>query len=180
MQLTTHAKSFEISEKLMGIITRKLEKIQTYFEDTATCTIVCLRRGKVEKIEITINQRGQIFRAEAASGNMFVNIDVALAKIEKQIIKHRDKLRTILRDESRENKKFAFYTKSPKFFASEIVKNKSFSIDKLSQEEAEIALDTSDHNFYVYANANTGKVNIIYRRTDGNLGIIEVANSKTV
>jgi len=178
MQLTTHAKNFNISEKLLGIITKKLDKVSKYFDENTTCTVVCSRIGKTEKMEITIAQKGRIFRAEATSGNMYVNIDLALAKIEKQIIKHREKLRDVLKGDGLDDKKFAFYTKAPKVAQAEIMKQKSFPIEKLSVEEAEIALDTSDHSFYVYAHAQSGKVNIMYRRTDGHVGIIEVANSK--
>jgi len=176
MQLTTHAKNFNISDKLMGIIAKKLEKVGKYFDENTTCTVVCTRIGKTEKMEITISQKSHIFRAEATSSNMYVNIDLALAKIEKQIIKYREKLRDVIKDA--DDKKFAFYTKAPKVAQAEIMKQKTFTIEKLSVEEAEIALDTSDHSFYVYANVQNGKVNIMYRRTDGHVGIIEVGNSK--
>lgn len=178
MQLTTHAKNFTISEKLLGIITKKLEKVGKYFEDGTPCTVVCSRIGKTEKMEVTITQKGHLFRAEAISGNMYVNVDLVLAKIERQIIKHREKLRDVLRGDGLDDKQFAFYTKPPKVAQAEIMKQKTFAIEKLSVEEAEIALDTSDHAFYIYANVQNGKVNVMYRRADGHIGIIEVTNSK--
>lgn len=178
MQLTTHAKNFTISDKLLGIITKKLEKVGSYFEEGTACTVVCSRTGKTEKMEVTISQKRRLFRAEAISGNMYVNIDLVLAKIEKQIIKHREKLRDVLRSDNLDNKKFAFYTKAPKVLQSEIMKQKSFAVEKLSVDEAEIALDTSDHSFYIYANAQNDKVCVMYRRADGHIGIIEVSNSK--
>jgi len=180
MQLTTHAKNFTISEKLLGIITKKLEKVGKYFDESTACTVVCTRIGKTEKMEITISQKGHMFRAEATSGNMYVNIDLALAKIEKQIIKHREKLRDVLKSDGLDDKKYAFYTKQPKVAQAEIMKQKTFSIEKMTVEEAEIALDTSDHSFYVYASAQNGKVCVMYRRTDGHVGILEVGNSKIV
>jgi putative sigma-54 modulation protein len=179
MQLTTHAKNFTISNKLIGIISKKLEKFQVYFDDATSVTIVCSRIGKTEKMEITINQKGRLFRAEASSNNMFSNIDLALAKIEKQIIKHRDKLRTVIKNEAKKRKKFAFYTRIPNVAPAEIMRQKSFTIEKLSVEEAEIAMDTSDHSFYIYANAS-GKICVMYRRTDGHVGIIEATNSKLI
>jgi len=178
MQLTTHAKNFIISDKLLGIITRKLEKVEKYFDDNTSCVVVCSRIGKTEKMEVTINQKGRLFRAEAVSGNMYVNIDLVLAKIEKQIIKHREKLRDVLRSDSLDDKKYAFYTKPPKVTQAEVMKQKSFAIEKQSVEEAEIALDISDHGFYLYANQQNGKVSVMYRRADGHVGIIEIANSK--
>ncbi|KAI4453697.1 class ii aminotransferase/8-amino-7-oxononanoate synthase [Holotrichia oblita] len=178
MQLTTHSKNYQISEKLTGIISKKLDKVEKYFDEGTTCTVICNSIGKTEKMEITIGQKGRIFRAEVASGNMFVNIDLALAKIEKQIIKNKEKLRSILKKESLDDKKFAFYTKAPKVLQAEIMKQKTFAIEPLTVEEAELALDTTDHTFYVYANKKNNKVNIMYRRTDGHIGIIEISNSK--
>lgn len=180
MQLTTHSKNYNISEKLMTILNKKIGRIQKYFDESATCVIVCSRIGKTEKMEMTVNQNGRIFRAETTSSNMYVNIDLALAKIERQIIKNKEKLRSVLRKESVDDKKFAFYTKAPKFVEAEIMKRKSFAIDALTPEEAELALDTIDHTFYVYANKKTSKVNIMYRRSDGHVGIIEVSNSKVI
>ena len=178
MQLTTHSKNYVISDKLIVIINKKLKNFDKYFEESATCVIACTRIGKTEKMEVTLTQKGRIFRAEASSNNMFANVDLALAKLERQIIKNKEKLRTVLKKESLDDKKFAFYTKAPKFIEAEIMKQKSFSVDPLTPEEAELALDTSDHSFYVYANKKNGKVNIMYRRIDGHVGIIEVANSK--
>ena len=100
------------------------------------------------------------------------------AKIEKQIIKHREKLRDVLRAGADDDKKFAFYTRQPNVEPAEVMKQKKFSVEALSIADAELALDTSDHTFYVYANKQNGKINIMYRRTDGNVGIIEVTNSK--
>lgn len=177
MQITTHAKNYTISDRLMGIVTKKLDKIKIYFDDNATCAIVCSKIGKTEKMELSITQKSRVFRAEAASGNMYVNIDLALAKIERQIIKHREKLRDVIKSDV-DDKKFAFYTKPPKVAQAEIMKHKSFSIEKMSVGEAEIALDTSDHSFYIYGHIQSGKVNIMYRRADGHVGILEVANSK--
>jgi putative sigma-54 modulation protein len=109
---------------------------------------------------------------------MFVNIDLALAKLERQIIKNKEKLRSTLRKESVDDKKFAFYTKAPKFIQTEVIKKKSFAVDPLSPEDAELALDTTDHSFYVYGDSKTNRVNIMYRRADGHVGIIEITNSK--
>ena len=177
MQLTTHSKNYSIGEKLMNIITKKLERIEKYFEPGATCMISCTRIGKTEKMEVSINQNGRLFRAEAVSSNMFANIDLALSKIERQIIKNKEKLRSILRKESLDDRKFAFYTKPPKFLQTEIMREKSFAIETQTHDEAELALDTSDHTFWSYANPKTGKVNIMYRRADGHVGIIELSNT---
>jgi putative sigma-54 modulation protein len=179
MKLTAHSKNYTISDKLTNIINKKLEKIEKYFDEGATCTISCSRIGKTEKMGVVINQKGNLFRAEAVSSNMYANIDIALSKIERQIIKNKERLRSVLRKESLDDRKFAFYTKAPAFLQTEIMRRKSFAIKSMSAEDAELALDTSDHAFWVYAGEGN-KINIMYRRADGHVGIIEIANSKAV
>ena len=177
MQLTTHSKDYVIKDKLIAIINKKLKNFDKYFEESATCVIRCSRIGKTEKMEITLTQKGRIFRAEASSNNMFANVDLALLKLERQIIKNKEKLKSVLRKESIDDKKYAFHTKAPKFVEAEIMKQKSFDVEPLTPEEAELALDTIGHSFYVYADKKTGKICVMYRRTDGHVGIIEVGNS---
>ena len=180
MQLTTHSKNYTISNKLMTVLNKKLNNFQRYFDESATCVIACSRTGKTEKLEITMTQKGRMFRAEAVSSNMFANIDLALLKLERQIIKNKEKLKSVLRKEGVEDKKYAFYTKAPKFVAAEVIKQKTFAVEPLSAEEAELALETIDHSFFVYANKTNGKVSVMYRRADGNLGIIEISNSTVI
>jgi len=178
MQLSTHTKNYTISDKFRAVLTKKIGYIERYFDENAACAVLCTRIGKTEKLEITLTQKGRIFRAEAVSGNMFVNIDLALSKLERQIIKNKEKLRTVLRKEGIDEKKYSFYTKSPRFDPVEVMKQKAFSVEALTEQEAELALDTTDHNFYVYANKKNARINIMYKRADGHIGIIEITNSK--
>ena len=179
MQLTTHSKNYVIGDKLIAILSRKLDSIQKYFDEDATCIVSCSRTGKTDKMEITLTQKGRVFRAEAVSNNMFANIDLALAKLERQIIKNKEKLKDVLRKGVDESKKYSFFTKEPKFVDTEVRRQKSFAVEAMEVAEAELALDTIDHSFFVYANKQNGRVNIMYRRRDGNLGVIEITNSTT-
>ena len=179
MQLTTHSKNYVIGDKLITILNRKLESIQKYFDEDATCVVLCTRIGKTDKMEMTLTQKGRMFRAEASSNNMFANIDLALAKLERQIIKNKEKLKDVLRKGVDESKKYSFFTKTPKFVEAELIKQKSFAVEPMDSSEAELAMDTIDHSFFVYSNKKNGKINIMYRRKDGHLGVIEITNSTT-
>lgn len=178
MKITTHTKNYHVGVKLETMLSKKLEKIDKYFDAGAECIIKCTCIGKTEKLEITITQGGRLFRAESSEGSMFVNIDKVLSKLERQIVKHKEKLRSVLVKESLEDKTLAYNARHPKIMATEILRQKTFNIDPLTEDEAELALDTSDHSFWIYANKKTGKVNVMYRRKDGHVGIIEVENSK--
>jgi len=179
MKITTTSKNYVASDKLIRILGRKLEALDRYFDDNAICAIAFKRLGKTDKMEVTLNQKGKIFRAEATSNNMFANIDLALAKLEKQILKNKEKLKDILKKGSHENKKYVFYAKEPKFVEAEVIRQKSFDVEPMDPREAELAMDTIDHSFYIYANKKNGRINVMYKRADGNLGIIEITNSRT-
>jgi len=178
MQLTTHSKNYTISEKLVRILNEKLNKLQKYFDDDATCVVRCSQVGKVHKMEMTVNQKGRAFRAEVQTNNMFKNVDLALSKIEKQVVKNKERLKDTLRKGVSFDAQRLEFNNKQKFDAVEVIKTKSFPIEQMEIKDAEFAMETLDHSFYVYANKKSGKINIMYRRTDGNVGIIEVSNSK--
>ena len=177
MKTTTHVKNYTVTEKLRSILDKKLCKIEKYFEPSTQCTIMFSTIGKTEKMEVTIVAKEQVFRAQATSGSMFSNIDLTLGKIERQIVKNKERLQTVIKREAIDEKRFGFFSKEPKVTLAEVRKQKSFNILSLNADEAGLALETIDHDFYVYANKNDGKVNIMYKRPDGHVGVIEIGNA---
>ena len=177
MKINISSKNYVVADRLKAIIEKKLSRMEKYFGDEAVCSVVCRKEGKVEKMEVLITSKGQSYRGEVHTGNMYTNIDIILPKIERQLIKHKDRLRTLLKKEAYEDKKLAYHVFTPKIEASEIVKRKSFEIQPISHAEAEMLLDTSAHDFYIYTNAANGKTCIIYKRKVGDLGVIEISNS---
>jgi len=179
MKLTVHTKNYSVNPKLQGILEKKLEKLDKYFND-ASCNIVCTRVGTTEKMEVTITSGGHAFRAQEENRSMYSNIDVVLAKIERQIVKNKEKLESVVRREAVDKRDFAFISKKQMSMAAEVVKNKTFDIKLLTDEEAELGLGTLDHNFFIYADSKTKGVKVMYRRADGNVGVIEIANATLV
>jgi len=179
MKTTIHTKNYNVSDRLRLIIDKKLSKLDKYFGDDAACTIVCVKVGDVEKMEVTITARGHAFRAQDENRSMYNNIDIVLSKIERQIVKNKEKLQTIIRREAVDEKHLAYISKSQahKFTEQVVKKNKSFGIKVLSDKEAELDLATLDHDFFVYADEKTNGVKIMYNRGDGSVGIIEITNA---
>jgi len=176
MKLAVHTKNYNVNPRMQAILEKKLEKIDKYFDD-ASCTVVCTRVGTTEKMEITITAGGHAFRAQEENRSMYSNIDVVLAKIERQIVKNKEKLKSVVRREAVDKKEFAFISKRQTFVTAEVVKNKTFDIKLLTDEQAELGLGTLDHNFFIYADAKTKGVKIMYRRSDGHVGVIEIGNA---
>ena len=175
MKITYTAKNYNVSEKFKEILEKKLNKLEKYFDDDVTVKVNCIEQAKQNKLEVTINSKGMFFRSEVSSDNMYNNIDLALPKLEKQIVKQGSKFKTKLKKDAFQTNELMFIdaveeTKSnPK-----LVKTKKFELDPLTVEDAEAYMEALDHNFYVFLNAETGNVNIIYKRNDKNYGLIEV------
>ena len=93
MKIKFVEKNYKIAERFKKVITEKLEKLSKYFGDDAGVTVACVRQNKIEKLEVTISNKGLLYRSEVSGENMYNNIDLALPKLERQIIRHRGKIR---------------------------------------------------------------------------------------
>ncbi len=172
MKIEINSKNYNVSEKLKDIIEKKVGKLDKYFNDDAVAKVNCKMDGQLCKLELTVRSRGLFYRAEVTGDNMYDNIDLALPKVEKQIVKYGDKFYARLKRDSL-NKDFLFFDELPVFNKPEVVKKKQFELEPISVEDAKVFLDTIDNSFYVFMNRETGRVNVLYRRNDGNLGLIE-------
>lgn len=172
MKIEINSKNYNVSEKLKDIIERKVNKLDKYFNDDAVAKVNCKMEGQACKLELTVRSRGLFYRAEVTGDNMYENIDLALPKVERQIVKYGDKFFARLKKDSL-NKDYLFFDEAPIFEKPEVVRKKSFELEPISVEDAQVFLDTIDNNFYIFLNRETGRVNVLYRRNDGNLGLIE-------
>ena len=172
MEIEINSKNYDVSEKLKDIIEKKVAKLDKYFNEDAVAKVLCKKEGMYNKLELTVRSKGLFYRAEVTGENMYENIDQALPKVERQIVKYGDKFFTRLKKDSL-NKDYLFFEELPEMKKLEVVKKKTFELEPISVEDAKVFLDTIDNNFYVFLNRETNNVNIIYRRNDGNLGLIE-------
>lgn len=173
MKITFVEKKYKISNRFKDILTEKLDKLNKYFGDDATVRVVCSEQNKIEKLEITITNKGLLYRSEVSGLNMYENIDLALPKLEKQIVRNREKVTKSKRNAPK-NVGFEFLEEMPELELPEIYKKKVFDLDPIMVEEAKDAIERLGHTFYIFLNAETGKVNVIYRRNDNKFGLIEV------
>lgn len=172
MKIEITSKNYVVSDKLKDIIEKKVGKLDKYFNDDAIAKVNCKTDGNLNKLELTVRSKGLFYRAEVSSDNMYENIDLALPKVERQIVKYGDKFFTRLKKDSL-NKDYLFFDEAPVFKKADVVKKKTFELEPISVEDAKVFLDTIDNNFYVFLNRETGRVNVIYKRLDDNFGLIE-------
>ena len=168
---------YKSSQRLKKIIKEKLEKLAKYFDEDVKVRIVCRKVAKQEKLEITLTSKVSLFRSEVVSDSMYNNIDIALPKLEKQIVRMVDKKKD--KKKSRKAIKeapvipFEFLEEEPEDLPA-VFKKKTFNLDPMLIDDARYAIERLGHSFYVFLNAKTGRVNVLYRRADGAFGLIDL------
>ena len=173
MKIEFLAKNYEVKEKLKDIIAKKISRLEKFFADAVTIKVALKKAAALEIMELTILIDGMVLRSEVTSGNMYENIDAALAKLEKQIIKHRDKITDKSKKVSLKELERNFVREIHALDAQEVVRTKRFALSPMSVEDAIGEIELTDHSFYVFLNKATKRVSVLYRRNDGKYGLIE-------
>lgn len=166
---------FTVSQRLDRILREKLTKLEKYFDGDVNAKVVCMKEAKLEKLEITITSKGVLYRSEVASDNMYNNIDLALPKLEKQIVRNSEKKKNIKAKGTKQENflPFEFIEEEPEELPA-IYKKKTFDLDPMLIDDARFAIERLGHDFFVFLNAETGKINILYKRRDGKYGLIDL------
>ena len=180
MKIEYLSKNYDPSDKLKAVIEKKVQKLDKFFDEDTRIKIG-LKKGNTRNtddlftLELTIVLDGAVMRAEVTSDNMYSNIDLALPKLEKQIIRHHKKIES-------KTKKFRVKDMSavvddvPEEEVKEeksIVRSKCYTLVPMSIDDAVEELELVGHNFYVFLNKATDSINVLYVRHDGNYGLIE-------
>ncbi|MBQ6980674.1 MAG: ribosome-associated translation inhibitor RaiA [Clostridia bacterium] len=174
MRVDIYAKNYEVGEKLKNITEQKLAKLDKYFKDDETAARVSFKKqGNSLTTEVMLDYNGKFVRATATSDNFYENIDVILPKLEGQIRKHRTKF-----DKHNKNAAFSdaamFDLKNKEENSKvQVVKKKSFVLSPMTVKEAEEEMELLGHSFYVFLEAKSNSVQVLYKRNDGDLGLIE-------
>ena len=173
MKIEFIERNYDIGNRLKEIITKKINKLDRYFGDDAQARVVCKLENKTYKLELTITNKGLLYRSEVTGENMYDNIDLALPKIERQILKQADKRKDKFKLGAFDIPDLLFLDEKPEEKKKDIYKKKSFDLVPITVEDAKEFMEALDHKFYVFLNAETGLVNVLYTSVDGELGLIE-------
>ncbi len=174
MKIEIFAKKCEASEHLKRVTNEKVSKLDKYFGDSESGAKVTLKKEASScTTEIMLEYAGKLIRATASGDNFYDNLDVVLPKLEGQIRKHRTRF-------DRHNKNSAYnqvslfdVEKTYEQSKSNVVKEKKFVLVPMTVKEAIEEMDLLGHSFYVFLEAKTNTVQVIYKRNDGDLGLIE-------
>ena len=175
MRLSVTGKGMGVSSYLEGVAEKRARKLERYFkDDTEVHVMLSIEKGR-HIAEVTVPFDGVLLRTEEVSGDMYNSIDAALKKLERQIRRHRTKLEKRLRDTAYDSDVAPIYDDVDDLEEEEykLVRRKKFPVKPMMVEEAELQMDMLRHDFFVFVNGESGDVNVLYKRNDGNLGLIE-------
>ena len=180
---TVRGKNIEITPSLREYVEKRVGKVTKYFEHVGEITVLLTVSKGRHIVEVTVPiQGGIVLRGEEATMDMYTSIDLVVEKLERQIHKQKTKLSRRLRGGSLKTEVIEAQEKehpvdqrdaSPEY---PVVKTKRFVVKPMDVQEAIMQMNLLDHNFFVFRDAETEEVNVVYRRTDGNYGLIESGN----
>ena len=172
MKFIISGKNIDITEGLKSAIEDKIGKLEKYFTPDTEVHVTLSVEKERQKIEVTIPVKGTVIRSEQVSNDMYVSIDLVEEIIERQLKKYKNKL-----IEKQQNKDYFRQEFIEKDYVDEeeiqIVRSKKFDIKPMYAEDACIQMELTGHGFFVFVNAETGQVNVVYKRKGNTYGLIE-------
>lgn len=172
MKIEFLSKNYTPSEKLKDVITKKVDRLDKYFEEDTKVKVMLKAANEIYTLELTIAIDKSVLRAEVSGDNMFVNIDMALPKLEKQIVKHHKKLEAKFKNFRAKNEAFDEPLEQPEE-KNKVVRSKTFELTPMTVDDAVEELELVGHDFFIFLNKSSNAISVLYRRTDGNYGLIE-------
>ena len=172
MRFTISGRNIEVTQALRDAVEAKIGKLERYFmKDTEANVVLSVEKGR-QKIEVTIPVKGGLIRAEETNEDMYSAIDLVEDVIERQLKKYKNKL--VDKRKNGGDFQHAFLEEAVEEEEEiRIGKVKRFEIKPMYVEDACVQMDLLGHSFYVFINAETDQVNVVYRRKKGDYGLIE-------
>ncbi len=177
---TVRGKNIEITPSLKEYVEKRVGKVSKYFDNVGEITVLLTVSKGRHIVEVTVPVPGGILlRGEEATMDMYTSIDLVVEKLERQIHKQKTKLAKRFRsngfkaEEIPESKMPDVREEGEEYT---VVKTKRFVVKPMDVQEAIMQMNLINHNFFVFRDSATEEVNVVYRRTDGNYGLIESGN----
>ena len=175
MRFVITGKNIDVTAGLKEAVEDKMSKLEKYFTPDTQIDVTLSVEKERHKIEVTIPVKGSIIRSEQVSNDMYVSIDLVEEIIEKQLKKYKKKII----DRSQGGSSFKQEYLDKEFEDDDeikIVRSKRFGIKPMYPEDACVQMELLGHSFYVFRNAETDEVNVVYRRKGNTYGLIEPEN----
>ncbi len=176
MEINVRGKNIEVTDALVDYARKKIKKLARYLDRAKEAQVVMSVIREEHIVEVTVALNGLILRGEESTGDMYASIDMVVDKLEKQLVKYKTRLSRSLRQQGLRaitEKQFSPEMRGGAEEEARLVKTKRFPLKPMNIEEAIMQMDLLGHDFFVFANAESETVNVLYRRKDGDYGLIE-------
>ncbi len=177
MNISFQGKNIEVTQSLQEYAARKIERVGKFFDGIIKVEVefIVEKNPRIQdsnRVEVTIFTNGPVIRGQAASTDMHGSIDFVADKLERQIKRYKNKLIQRSKQNRKNNENRTMKTRKGSE-EQRIVKVKQFYVKPMPPQEATLQMDLLGHDFFVFLNSESEEVNVIYRRKDGNYGLIE-------
>ncbi len=172
MRITITGRNIELTDGLKSAVEEKLGKLEKYFTPDTDVFVTLSVEKERQKIEVTIPVKGSMIRSEQVSNDMYVSIDLVEEVIERQLKKYKKKI--ISKQQSAASFKKEFLEKESEADDEiRIIRTKKFDMKPMYPEDACVQMELLGHDFFVFCNAETESVNVVYKRKGNTYGLIE-------
>ena len=166
------ARKMDLTEGIKSHVEKKIKKLDKFFKDDANANVTLSTQKDNQKAELTITYEGMLYRAEVVTLDLYKSIDKVVDLLERQIRKQKTKLEKRL-------KTGAFVAESDTEAIEEekefnIVKTKTYETKPMSPSEAILQMNLLGHGFYIFEDSQNGGTSVVYKRNDGDYGLIEI------
>ena len=181
IKYSIRGENLEVTDALRDYVVSKLEKIEKYFQaeqELDARVNLKVYREKTAKVEVTIPLGSITLRAEDISQDMYGSIDLVTDKIERQIRKNKTKIERKNRNKVATSQLFTdSFAEEAEEIPSKVVRSKHIDLKPMDLEEAILQMDLLGHDFFIYVDVEDQTTNVLYRREDGEVGLLEVKES---
>ena len=177
--------NIEVTDAIRDYVEKRISKLEKYFDNNVEAIAhinLKVYQNKTAKVEVTIPLPYLTLRAEETSPDLYASVDLVTDKLERQIRKYKTKVNRKSREKGYKNLDFSTETsesdKPAEGSELEVVRTKRVSLKPMDTEEAVLQMDMLGHDFFIYEDAESDGISIVYRRNDGRYGLIEADDAE--
>jgi len=176
MQVSVLGRHIEVTDAIRQYATDKFSRLEKYLPKTVQVVVTIAVVKKVHHIaEAVIKSNGLLIQASEETEEMYSAIDLLTEKIERRVRRYKEKLVDHKHQSNKSDSAVSAFAGHPEDRIPQIIKTKRFDLKPMLPEEAVMQMELLDKEFFIFSNASSGHVNVIYKRRDGNVGLIEPA-----
>lgn len=173
MKINIRGEKLEVTDSIKNYAEEKISKIDKFFENPAEVEgrVLLKVKGTEQTIEVMVNTKGFTLRAEESHSDMYAAIDLVVDKLERQIRKNKNKIKSKLTRYKIND--FKDFEEDDEEEFTKIVKRKNIFLKPMDEEEATLQMELLGHSFFVFKNIETDSICVLYKRKDGKYGLID-------